>query len=91
MNVCTKNFPNALCIGCFFHYKKDLIKNIKLYGLYKKKDKQMSDNIIKELGILPIYYNGNIEYIDNKLNELKNNNPKYVNFIDNYNCLNKFF
>ena len=55
-----------------------------VYGLYKKKDKQMSDIIINELGMLPIYYKGNMEYIDNKLNELKNNYPKYVNFIDNY-------
>ena len=32
MNACTKNFPNALRIGCFFHYKQDLIRNIKLFN-----------------------------------------------------------
>ena len=79
-----KIFPNIQRIGCYFHYKQDLIRNIQLYGLYKKKDKKDSDPIIRELGLPPIFYNGKMEYIDNKIAELKNNFPKHINFLDNY-------
>ena len=37
INVIKKYFPNSRRIGCFFHYKQDLLRNIKIYGLYKKK------------------------------------------------------
>ena len=37
INVIKKYFQNSRRIGCFFHYKQDLLKNIKIYGLYKKK------------------------------------------------------
>ena len=30
MNACMKNFSNVQRIICFFHYKQDLIRNIKL-------------------------------------------------------------
>lgn len=30
-------FPKIIHISCFYHYKKDLLINIKKYGLYKKR------------------------------------------------------
>ena len=30
INACMKIFPNIQRIGCFFHYKQDLIRNIKI-------------------------------------------------------------
>ena len=41
VNSIKKNFPNILRISCYFHYKQDLIRNIKQYGLYKKKTKKL--------------------------------------------------
>ena len=37
INVIKKYFPNSKRIGCFFHYKNDILRKIKSYGLYKKK------------------------------------------------------
>ena len=31
-----KYFPNSLRIACYFHYKNDIIRNIRMYGLFKK-------------------------------------------------------
>ena len=39
-----KYFINAKRITCFFHYKQDLLRNIKKYGLHK--------NVIKILVML---------------------------------------
>ena len=36
VNNIKKYFPNTIHISCYYHYKKDIISNIKKYGLYKK-------------------------------------------------------
>ena len=51
----------------FFHYTQDIVRNLKTYGLYKKEDKEVSDIIIKDLSMLPIIYNGDINIIIKKL------------------------
>lgn len=33
INVVKKYFPNSRKIACFFHYKQDLVRNIRQYGL----------------------------------------------------------
>ena len=40
INIVKKFFPNSKRIACFFHYKQDLIRNIRLYCLYKKDQKK---------------------------------------------------
>lgn len=37
INSIKKIYPKIINISCFYHYKKDLLLNIKQYGLYKKK------------------------------------------------------
>ena len=35
INVIKKYFPNSQRISCFFHYKQDILRNLRNYGLYK--------------------------------------------------------
>ena len=37
INMVKKYFPNSLRISCLFHYKQDILRNLRLYGLMKKK------------------------------------------------------
>ena len=90
VNSIKKNFPNSLRISCYFHYKQDLIRNIKQYGLYKKKDKEISDKIIQKLSNLPFEYNGDMKIINQKLNKLIKKFPLYENYINNYFKVNKY-
>ena len=84
INAIRKYFPNSKRIACFFHYNHDILRNIKLYGLYKKENKDNSKLIMKELSMLPIIYNGNINLIIKKIEILKKKYPLYINFLDNY-------
>ena len=79
-----KYFPNVRRIACFFHYKQNIIKNIRNYGLYKKEHKINSDFIIKKLSYLPITYNGDYKICQNALKKLKSQFPEYNNFLTNY-------
>ena len=36
VNNVKKYFPKSLRISCLFHYKQDLMKNLRTYGLMKK-------------------------------------------------------
>ena len=85
-----KYFPNSQRIGCFFHYKKDIMRNIKAYGLYKKHDKSTSDIIIQKLSSLPFIYKGDIKKIKNFINNIIEEYPNYTNFLNNYFMVNKF-
>lgn len=71
-------------ISCYFHYIEDTFRNLKQYWLYKKTNKKTSDKILALLSELPIVYNGNLNYIDNRLNHIIENYPEYTNYINNY-------
>jgi len=90
INSIKKFFPNSLRISCYFHYKQDLIRNIKLYGLYKKKDKDISNKIIQKLSNLPFEYNGDMNIINQRINSLIKKYPLYENYINNYFKVNKY-
>ena len=81
--VVKKYFPNVLHISCYFHYMDDIFRNLRKYGLYKN-TKKTSDKILALLSELPIVYNGNLNYIDNRLNRIIENYPEYTNYINNY-------
>ena len=66
-NATKKLFPNMMHLTCYFHYIQDLVRNIKSYGLYKKDNKKISDKIIKKLSLLPIYYKGDINFINKSI------------------------
>ena len=85
LNKSIKNkFNDVKRIGCYYHYKKNLLKNIKEFGLYNSKFKVYSDIVIKKLGLLPLLYNGNMSYFYNYLDNLKKEYPYYINYINNY-------
>ena len=82
INIIKKYFPNIQRIACFFHYKQDILRNLKSYGLYKENNKTTSEYILKKLGNLPFIYKGDTNKIMDSLINIKNEYPKYTNFID---------
>ena len=84
-----KFFPNSLRISCYFHYKQDILRNLRKFGLYKDIDKKESDLILNKLGSLPFLYKGNISLIEKFLDKLIDEHPKYNNFINEYFKTNK--
>lgn len=84
VNSINKKFINIKRISCYYHYKKNIIDNLKKYGLYKKNNKYTSDKIIKKLGMIPFKYKGNIRIFDDICNEIITEYPLYTNFINNY-------
>ena len=89
INAIKKYFPNSQRIACYFHFKQDILRNLKIYGLYKENNKVISDLVLKKLGNLPFIYNGDNEIIMDSLNKTKKDYPKYSNFIDEYFIPNK--
>ena len=90
INVVKKFFPTTRRISCLYHYKQDIILNLRIYGLYKKKIKKNSDFVLKKLGSLPFDYKGNITYLEEQLKTLINQKPLYENFLNNYFKKNKY-
>ena len=89
MNTVKKHFPSTQRVACYFHFKQDIIRNIKSYGLYKDKQKVISNEVIKILSSLPFIYKGNIEIVNKIIDETKKSYKTYSNFIDNYFVTNK--
>jgi len=89
INVIKKYFPNSHRIACLFHYKQDILRNLKTYGLYKKKFKETSITLLEELGKIPFYYKGDINTFNEECKKLIENYPQYTNFINNYFIKNK--
>ena len=89
INVINKIFPNALRIACLFHYKQDILRNLKSYGLYKDSIKEESQNLLKDLGKIPFYYNGDMNVFDEECKRLKKKYINHNNFINNYFVFNK--
>ena len=84
VNSINNNFKFLKRISCFYHYKQDLLKNIKKYGLYKNEHKNNSNEIIKILGRIPIQYKGNMQYFIEICDKIVEKYPIYNNFIKNY-------
>ena len=88
LNAVNKVFPNVMLFNCYYHYKVDLLSNVKKYGLLNKNNNETNINDIKimiyQLGQLPILNNGDISVFNNKLNDIKNKFPYAKEFIDNY-------
>ena len=73
INVINKIFPNSQRIACLFHFKQDILRNLKTYGLYKDSIKEESQNLLKDLGKIPFYYNGDMNIFDEECKRLKKN------------------
>ena len=55
INVINKIFPNSQRIACLFHFKQDILRNLKSYGLFKDSIKEDSQNLLKDLVQNPFY------------------------------------
>ena len=88
INAIKTNFPNTQRIGCWFHLKQDLLREAKALGLLNKNNDKINPEttieVIKQLAMLPLEYNGDINYLKNKLNIIISQYPKYYNMIENY-------
>ena len=88
MNAINTNFPNCQRIGCWFHLKQDLLRESKTLGLLNKNNAKINPEttieIIKQISMLPLEYNGDINFLKNKLNIIISQYPKYYNMIENY-------
>ena len=76
INETKKYFRNCQWISCLFHYKQDILGNLKSYRLYNKKYKTDSDIILNKLGKLPFIFKGNMEIFDKECRDIKENYPK---------------
>ena len=83
MNSVKKYFPSSQRVACFFHYKEDIVRNLRTYGLYKKESKKLSMEVIKILSSIPFIYKGNIEIVNKILLETKNVYKEHAKFIEN--------
>ena len=81
INVIKKVFPKSQRISCLFHYKQDILRNLKSYGLYKKDLKENSDIILKKLGNLPFIYKGDLKIFKKECIEIKNNYQNYLQIL----------
>ena len=75
-------------IGCWLHLKKDFLREAKALGLLNKNNDKINQEttieVIKQLAMLPLEYNGDINYLKNKLNIIISQYPKYYKMIENY-------
>ena len=83
------NFKNVDNFICLYHFKKNLISQLKIEGMMKKNFKKDSKYIVNELTKLCIDYNGSINYIYEKINTFKTKYPKFSKFLENYFIKNK--
>ena len=75
-------------IGCWFHLKQDLIREARATGLLNKKNKSINIEttleIITQLSMLPLEYNGDLNILKDKIKTISNQYPKYYNMITQY-------
>ena len=69
INAVNNNFVDVQRIGCWFHWKKDLLRESKVLVLPDKNNNNINPEttieIIKQLVILPLEYKGDINYLKN--------------------------
>ena len=69
-NALSSVFPHIKRESCYFHYKQSIYRNLGKYGFKKKEYAESKELILSELGLLPLKYNGNINIINEKIDEL---------------------
>ena len=89
LKAAKKIFPIKNNYICLYHFKKDIFNNARTMGLLKKEIKNEIFKVISLLTKLTIDYKGNINYVYNNLNIIKENHKNYTNLIDNYFIKNK--
>ena len=88
INSIKTNFPKSQRIGCWFHLKQDLMREARVLGLFNPKNNNINPEttleVITQLSLLPIEYDGNINYLIQKLDILSKQYPNYYNMINGY-------
>ena len=76
-----------------FHVILSVPKNAKQLGLCNKNSKNVDVNITKKIindnTLLTLSYNGNLNYVMNKIKDLSKVYPFYYNFLNEYFIKNK--
>ena len=74
INAIHINFPNTQRNGYWFHFKQDLMREDKILGLLKNKNRkinpQITLDIISQISKLSLYYNNGIKYIENYIKNI---------------------
>ena len=89
VNVVKKFYPKSLRISCLFHYKQDLMRNLRTYLFLKKNYKDNSLKLLSKLGNLSFIYKGDIKIFGKECKYLSELFPAHSNFINNYFMENK--
>lgn len=79
INSAKNVFPNIHLIGCLFHYKQAIRRQLLSLGLYKREYINESNGILKICGKLPFLKN-NIKVFHNMFNEIEQD-ENYKNFV----------
>ena len=82
-------FSNIKRFGCYFHLKYDCKLYLQKIHLYKEENKSESKEVLNEIGLIPLVYNGNIDIFNEIVEVIKNRHPNYKEFINNYFVKNK--
>ena len=83
-NAIKNAFPNIKLFYCYFHYKQNLVKNLRKRGLLKKSNVDQynaSQNFLNILGKLPLVYNGDIKIIKTELEKIKEDEEIFADFV----------
>ena len=78
INSINKIFPNTKRISCLFHYKQNILRNLKTFGLYKQKYKAESEIILDRLGLIPMLYKGDMKIFNQECDNLCKKYPRYL-------------
>ena len=84
VNAINLIFPKCIHIGCYFHYKYDILLNLRNNHLYNKENKIESDNLINDLGLIPLMYKGKMDLFNSLIDKIIKKYEKYADFINEY-------
>ena len=60
VNAINNVFINTKRIGCYFHLKCDFLLKLKKKHFLNKEKKQIPENILNEIGLIQLKYNGDM-------------------------------
>ena len=82
INIIKKFFPKTQRISCFFHYKDELLANMRKYGLWTEKLKLENSIILDILSSLTIIHKDDLNIIGRILTNITNGKKfKYIQII----------
>ena len=77
-------FPLKRCVGCYYHYCRNLREKAREYNLLNKEHTEESNKMLKELYKAPFIYNDNNQIIQEIKDNYYKKNHNYKDFLDYY-------